>query len=372
MITYNSTFKDLLENPLLKETTTPAEPNILEIGKGVKELTISNLYAYFLDPNPKEPHGLDSLFLDALQEIIKKHDKIIELNQSNIRVKREQKTTNNFVDLIIEDGKSAIIIENKLYASLYNDFDDYFKSFKYDNKIGVVLAINSVSKVHENFISISHQELCEEIQRQFLIKNESLQLTERQKENFFTFIENLKSHYKIVDNLEQKVEFIDKNIEQIRNLNQILLDVKESYLNQFFKITKELFVENFKRNNLSFRKANPHQLNIDFKELPIKGYIFTKPESINTITFSLWIAENSAWVEAWFKDDRFYELNKLVEEKFNDIKVDREDNSKYWASMYYKDYMIKPDNVETLVSSFEESLRNEWLIIIGELAKIKI
>jgi hypothetical protein len=40
--------------------------------------------------------------------------------------------------------------------------------------------------------------------------------------------------------------------------------------------------------------------------------------------------------------------------------------------MYYKDYMIKPDNVETLVSSFEESLKNEWLIIIGELAKIKI
>ena len=65
----------------------------------------------------------------------------------------------------------AIIIENKLFANLYNNILDYWNSVKADNKILIVLSLYPIEKPQKienkgiKFINITHGELIEKVKQ---------------------------------------------------------------------------------------------------------------------------------------------------------------------------------------------------------------
>ena len=99
------------------------EPTLLEIaGCAHKENAYSKVLAFFFDP--KKPHGLGTLFLDALARTGGIQDQ--ETIATGVSVEREEHTdAGNRIDLLIQSHSHAILIENKIWASINNPFDDY-------------------------------------------------------------------------------------------------------------------------------------------------------------------------------------------------------------------------------------------------------
>jgi len=101
--------------------------NFMEIAGFPKWETVnSNLLAFYLDKT--EEHGFGDLFFKSLLKLIEL-DKI-ELYNSDFFVEREVYTPKGkYIDIVIksvdidDNGKHdwVIILENKVYADLYND-----------------------------------------------------------------------------------------------------------------------------------------------------------------------------------------------------------------------------------------------------------
>lgn len=87
------------------------------------ENVCSNILAFFIDP--EELHGLGTLVLDALTG----EANIATADQGvggSVSVEREAVTPDgNRIDILVTSYDRAILIENKIYASVTNPFDDY-------------------------------------------------------------------------------------------------------------------------------------------------------------------------------------------------------------------------------------------------------
>ena len=89
------------------------------------ENVCSNILAFFLDPG--NPHGLGTLFLDALVRAggIGEQGREIGIN---IQISREESTCEgNRIDILIRSESHAIVIENKIFHEIGNPFEDYIK-----------------------------------------------------------------------------------------------------------------------------------------------------------------------------------------------------------------------------------------------------
>ena len=87
------------------------------------ENVCSNFLRFFLDP--ARPHGLGSLFVDALLDSVGVGDWNEDLG-GNISVEREASTAEgNRIDILIKSDSHAVLIENKICAAVANPFDDY-------------------------------------------------------------------------------------------------------------------------------------------------------------------------------------------------------------------------------------------------------
>lgn len=87
------------------------------------ENVCSNILAFFMDP--EEPHGLGTLVLDALTRASSISD-VDEGFGGNVSIEREVNTdVGNRIDILITSDDHAILVENKIYASVNNPFADY-------------------------------------------------------------------------------------------------------------------------------------------------------------------------------------------------------------------------------------------------------
>lgn len=92
-------------------------------GYAHSENVCSNLLAFFFDPGA--PHGLGSLFLDALLD---SSDSAVRETSfgGGVSVAREVITeAGNRIDMLIKADACAVLIENKLLAAVDNPFGDY-------------------------------------------------------------------------------------------------------------------------------------------------------------------------------------------------------------------------------------------------------
>lgn len=133
-----------------------------------RENSWSEIYAYYFSSGEK--HGFGSLFIDSLTELIAEKSGTERLVFENFVVRREVVTKDNKrIDLVITDGDHAIIVENKVYAWLYNDLASYWDDLGHIedyNKRGVVLSLFpvNVGEKDDRYVNITHEELSHRIE----------------------------------------------------------------------------------------------------------------------------------------------------------------------------------------------------------------
>ena len=124
------------------------------------ENVCSNILAFFFDP--EKPHGLGTLFLEALAQIGGIQNQ--EAMTSDVSVGREVTTkAGNQIDFLIQSDSHAILIENKIWASINNPFDDYaahLDSLPQATKTKFLLTLEPSSKGADyGFRNITHEQL---------------------------------------------------------------------------------------------------------------------------------------------------------------------------------------------------------------------
>lgn len=111
---------DLLD-AFQREVSSRAErrPTFMEIsGYPHYENVCSNILAFFFDP--KNPHRLGTLFLDAIARVGSIKDRV-GLTSGEIKVEREVRTdAGNYIDMILQSDSHAVLIENKIYSGADN------------------------------------------------------------------------------------------------------------------------------------------------------------------------------------------------------------------------------------------------------------
>ena len=107
-----------------------------------RENSWSDIYAYFF--NPKEKHKLGRLFIDSFNALIEQKSGLKPLKLESFTITREKTNDDKKrIDLLIKNEEEALIIENKVYAGVYNDLSSYWESVKVPeiNKRGVILSL---------------------------------------------------------------------------------------------------------------------------------------------------------------------------------------------------------------------------------------
>ena len=141
-------------------------PTFLEITRyPYYENVCSNILAFFFDPG--KPHGLGTLFLDAIACLGKIEEQWLS---SNVEVTREEETKNGKrMDILIRSASHAVLIENKIWHRIDNPFCDYAKhldSLEQSHKHKFLLTLNPVedSTAQEcEFKNITHEQLVKKI-----------------------------------------------------------------------------------------------------------------------------------------------------------------------------------------------------------------
>jgi PD-(D/E)XK nuclease superfamily len=135
-------------------------------GRSHDENVCSNILAFFMDP--KEPHGLETLVLDALLLSIEVDSETGRGIGGNVSVEREVTTEKGRIDILITSDDRAIVIENKIRAHVDNPFDDY--ALYLDRIAGTrekhkfLLTIDPTDAGSEwRFINLTHEQFVERI-----------------------------------------------------------------------------------------------------------------------------------------------------------------------------------------------------------------
>ena len=127
------------------------------------ENVCSNILAFYF--NPIEEHKLNNLFINSFIKIlISKKINIKTINKTDkLKIDREYTTLKgNRIDIVIQHNNFVIGIENKIYAAVNNDFEDYSETLNKLNKnsIKVLLSLHDNSDIINNteFVNITYQE----------------------------------------------------------------------------------------------------------------------------------------------------------------------------------------------------------------------
>jgi hypothetical protein len=209
------------------------------------ETVMSNFYSFYLDPNGQ--HGFNDLFISALSDIIERKTKGLSViaNSKICYTKREVYTDNGKIDIVVrepsESGdrvENAIIIENKVNATVYNDLIEYYNSIEVNkNKIGVVLSLRQEADLPEEFINITHDEFINQVEQSsgsyFL--NADLKQVVILKE----FIQNIKNMSQTKD-LKEHYEFFFKHQDKIKEIIKLYSDIKSDIFKQVDDVCEKL------------------------------------------------------------------------------------------------------------------------------------
>ncbi|RZL19833.1 MAG: hypothetical protein EOO89_02110 [Pedobacter sp.] len=314
------------------------------------ETVVSNFYGYYL--NPSEEHGLGTLFIDTLTDIIRNHDASFP-SLDNLNISREYFTNKgNYIDIVITDASAdnnepnAIIIENKVFAEAYNDFEDYFTSVNVSGKkIGILLTLEPAKPIHPNFINITHEQWLAKVHAATIA---DMQVDERHKIILYEFINNLKSLTNSRE-MKQAIEFCYENSKQIDELLRLQREV-ESHISQAMKmVTTDM---GFTKHSIS--KAERFM----FMTVADAGvYIYVYFEKLFT--------EKRFIIKLWLKDNALTQWQE--QGKFSDYKTEyphldwKEIKQSYWLNIAQKTYTnISTEQLHDFRNYFHNLLVEEW------------
>ena len=149
------------------DTVEAGEKTLFDIaGYPHYENVISNFLSFFFDPRAE--HGMGELWLRSLLDCVEPQKELGAINE----ICREYETKKgNRIDIVIFTDRNIIAIENKIWASDYNDFKDYYDTIKEKSTelfgegnhiITVLLSIGNYDD-HEGFKNIQYDSLIAKI-----------------------------------------------------------------------------------------------------------------------------------------------------------------------------------------------------------------
>ena len=128
------------------------------------ERVISSIMAFFLDTTRE--HRLKDLFVRSLIEAsgLNPNDYL-----GDFTAETEVYTENgNFIDILLRNEQRNIVIENKIYASLYNDLNDYYKTATEKQKeppLGIVLSLQPMKIDNPKFNGVTYSSLLTQVKK---------------------------------------------------------------------------------------------------------------------------------------------------------------------------------------------------------------
>jgi len=199
------------------------DKTLIEIlGFSSKEDVYTRMLKFFFDKNNN--HNLQNLILESLIKGVRGNTEIIKeikeniLNEDILDVQREYFTENKKrIDLLIETTNYIIVIENKIYAGLYNDLKEYCQAAKNYSKgkgkrnfLCILLTLNQLndSEINycnkENFYHVTYSDFINNL-----------------KDNFFKCFK-LCQNKSYIDYLKDFILTIEKN--KSKNMNKAMLE----------------------------------------------------------------------------------------------------------------------------------------------------
>ncbi len=233
---------------------------------------ISDWYAFFL--TPMEKHGFGNLFLQCLieeaQKVLSNYEfKITE----NIDVRREKKAKNSRekIDIVIKgkhEGKEkGIMIESKIFAGLYNNWDVYFGiiDLPIEDKICIIMPLlRGTDTPDKRFIFIEHSEWMSRV---------SFYLEEIQKGDNVYFFNIAKEFISHVNKLSTMSKAFWRRQKESKNFESDKINAKRNYPEWLLQLRKSIALEitSIEYNKLGKEKSGNSVL-LQYNNSPV--YIF--------------------------------------------------------------------------------------------------
>ena len=202
----------------------------------------SDIYKFFF--NEKEGHNMKDLFIRSLEQILE-----IEPNfLCDFKVEREYGAEKQKrIDILLKDEENhcAIIIENKVYHTLNNDLDNYYKSIcreGYDDVKVVVLGLTKY-KLKEGYKSITHIGLLDKVFgniHKYLPTANSNYVYLLQE-----FYKNIKNHTNMID--KNETDFFFENREKVARVHDVYREIKE-YITNIMTLKKDSILKEYIEN----------------------------------------------------------------------------------------------------------------------------
>ncbi len=355
-------YEDIFESmPANQETEIP---NFFSIA-GIAHLEdiLSNIYAFFFSSEGK--HGLNDLFIKSLCEIIsEKTGEDFTFNKcSCIREKGTNK--GGSIDMVLYDEigddqfHQAIIVENKIYASLFNDLSDYYDSINSDedSKIGIVLSLQRIVTNNSKFTNILHQEMIQKV------SGNMGHYIHKANDKYWMFlkefIDNTNSYY-TYEKMDDSIKFCMNYGEKISGL--IALKQKaEGYL-----------IESIKNNipdvGWLYQRAgvNNYSITIQREDISIVIYIYLY-EIFNNKKFKIemWL-KGKDFINRWYKSG---DINSLKDNKIG-ISISDSKSNVEWFKIGEKTYNIVDEkDLENFGLTVKQILANDWNGLIEIIKK---
>jgi len=324
--------KLLEELKSIKATNTTPEPSFMDIsGFPHYENVCSNILKFFV--MSKELHGLNDLFIQALLNSL---GEIVNHEIEVYEVIREQATNKgNRLDLVILTREYVIGIENKIFAGLYNDLDDY-SNYLNGIKGGrslfkVILSIYPSQSSNSGFINIRYSDFFSSID--LLIGN--YWHTGREKyltylKDFMQTIRRIEGGIKMDNELE---EFIVKNLDEVERLykacNQFKKKLRQMVqdLGEMVSVDDKIYTRWFYRENDDLEDDLVHDIKVGEAVVSVDAFTsgsdwtisiwLRKPETrnlANNQTLADWlISKGISGVDIMVKEqDRIVFLKKYI------------------------------------------------------------
>lgn len=195
------------------------------------ERVASNVLAFFLDN--KREHGLGDLFI---QSLLACGGIVSEGLDLNYEVMTEVQTDKgNLIDLVVESDSFIIIIENKIYASLYNDLEDYYGHYAKARNSNVgprqifafVLSLTKIPPIHSKYIFIDYESLFLEIKTR--LGEVAIRANLRYLLLLFDFITNVENLKRGSTMDNEFINFVKEHTNEIDNINTRLKKIHDDF-----------------------------------------------------------------------------------------------------------------------------------------------
>ena len=331
-------------------------PTIFEIaGYPHYEDVMSNVLQFFFSAD--YDHGFSSIFVEALLNTVGLNPDGFESSELLVQeVEREYLTNQgNRIDLVIETESHCIAIEHKIYASLYNDLQEYQDSIKSrSDKENIYIVLAKGRKVIPNdeghdFNLITYKQFFEELERQ--IGKGVSSADSRILMYIGDFIKTIKNLSKKTHMSDEFISFLSKNREQVESLYQYAFkDFKKEVKHKAERIDELI---EFKNSEFQRSRFNPQD---QLKYVLVYKKFLEWGESGLTIQVKLRIIPNNYMLEIWAPNSSEEQLfQNLIEEKlgknnFSNWKTHKASKN---GSIVYKEfeYGEDPEDVATEIEN---------------------